>query len=121
MERILIIDSVGLLAEIYKYAQLAYVGGSFKHGVHNVLEPAIYGIPVLYGPIHENSYEAIKLAENNGGLIVNNSSDILMVIESIINNENKRVLLGKKAEQYASRNTGATAKLLSRWENILGE
>jgi 3-deoxy-D-manno-octulosonic-acid transferase len=120
-ERILIIDYVGLLAEIYKYAHLAYVGGSFKQRIHNVMEPAIYGIPVLFGPKHANSYEAIKLAQNNGGIIVHDSMSMSKEIEFFITNEEKRVLLGKKAEQFSSKNTGATAKLLNRWENILGE
>jgi 3-deoxy-D-manno-octulosonic-acid transferase len=121
-ERILIIDSVGLLAEIYKYANMAYVGGGFrKKGLHNVMEPAIYGIPVLYGPLHENSYEAMQLADKNGGIVADNFLDFLKAMELLLTNEEERINLGKKAEKYATRNTGATDQLLLRWEKTLSE
>ena len=93
VERVLIIDSIGLLAEIYKYARLAYVGGSFKQRIHNVMEPAIYGIPVLFGPKHENSYEAIKLVQKMGGIVVHDSKSMLKEIESFMNNEEKTVIV----------------------------
>ncbi|HTP12381.1 MAG TPA: glycosyltransferase N-terminal domain-containing protein, partial [Bacteroidota bacterium] len=69
-ERIIVVDSIGILTALYQYAHVAYVGGSFKQGVHSVLEPAVYGIPVLYGPRHHNSQEAVELAKRGGGLVV---------------------------------------------------
>jgi 3-deoxy-D-manno-octulosonic-acid transferase len=120
-QRIIIMDSVGYLAGIYLYANAAYVGGSFKQGVHNVMEPAIFGIPVLYGPEHKNSYEAIKLAEHEGGIIVNNSTEIQEWFEKFILNPALSKKIGQKAEQYVLGNTGATDRLLASWNKILGK
>jgi 3-deoxy-D-manno-octulosonic-acid transferase len=117
--RILIVDAVGYLAGLYYYAQAAYVGGSFQQGIHNVMEPAIFGIPVYYGPTHKNSYEAIQLANGNGGIVILNEMDLYREIKSIINDEVKRKVLGKKAEKFATKNVGATKILLSRWEKFL--
>jgi len=117
--RILIVDAVGYLAGLYYYAQAAYVGGSFHQGIHNVMEPAIFGIPVYYGPTHYNSYEAIQLANGNGGIVIQNERDLYREIKSIIRDEDKRKRLGEKAEKFATRNVGATDLLLSRWEKFL--
>ncbi len=59
-EKIILVDSIGILLTLYFYADIAYVGGSFKQGIHNVLEPAVYGIPVVFGPKNKNSQEAQK-------------------------------------------------------------
>ena len=58
-ERVILIDSIGILLSLYKYADAAYVGGSFKQGIHNVLEPAVYGIPVLFGPKIEKDRKSV--------------------------------------------------------------
>lgn len=118
-ERFLIVDTVGHLAGLYNHAQAAYVGGSFQQGIHNVMEPSIFGLPVLYGPVHENSYEAIQLAANNGGVIVKNSNDIYQNISAFFHDELKRNTLGIKAEKFATRNTGATGQLITRWKPLI--
>jgi len=118
-QRVLILDSVGLLAALYSSAYAAYVGGSFRQGVHNVIEPAIYGIPVIYGPIHKNSYEAIRLNQEGGGIIISNTTEFEKQLEIFILDEKSRVLTGKKAEEFAVKNTGATKKLLELWQPIL--
>jgi len=119
--RVMLVDVVGQLAGIYNYAHLAYVGGSFRQGVHNVMEPAIFSIPVLYGPSHKNSYEAIKLAETEGGIVVNNSEEIHHWVEIFLKNEEERIRKGNKAKEYAFQNMGATQKLISEWNNLLKE
>jgi len=120
-QRIIITDEVGYLAGLYLYANVAYVGGSFKQGVHNVMEPAIFGIPVLYGPENKNSYEAGKLAEHKGGIIINNSAEIQDWLEKFIQDPALCKRIGNQAEQYVLGNTGATARLLAGWEYLLGE
>ena len=120
-QRVLITDAVGYLAGLYLYARVAYVGGSFRQGVHNVMEPAIFGIPVLYGPVHKNSYEAIKLAENNGGVIVRNKEDILRWLDVFIQDADLCKEFGEKAEDFARCNTGATNRLLAGWKEILSK
>lgn len=109
---VLIIDRVGILADLYKYADLAYVGGSFKQGIHNVMEPAIYGIPVLYGPVHGNSYEAVRLAEEGGSKVFTNEDEFKKILQELINNPKLREQIGEKGYTFAIKNTGATDKII---------
>ena len=109
------------MADLYHYAHAAYVGGSFHQGIHNVMEPAIFGIPVYYGPTHHNSYEAIQLTNDNGGTVIYNQSDLYKEISSLIKNEDKRRKLGEQAEKFATKNVGATKLLLTRWEKFLAD
>ena len=118
-EKVLIVDTVGYLAGLYHHAQAAYVGGSFQQGIHNVMEPAIFGIPVFYGPVHENSYEAIQLAKDNGGLVIKNYSQFYRNLRQIYDEEDLRKEIGNKAEKFATQNVGATNILLARWGKLL--
>src|SRR5205085_661162 len=65
-EQVLIVDRFGLLSSIYQYGSVAYVGGGFGKGIHNILEAAVYGIPVLFGPRYQKFNEAIALTKRNG-------------------------------------------------------
>ena len=118
-ERVLVIDAIGYLAGLYHYAHCAYVGGSFRQGIHNVMEPAVFGIPVLYGQVHENSYEAIEFSKGNGGFVVKNAADIYAYMIRFWENDDDRTLYGKKSEKFALRNTGATEKLISHWHHLV--
>lgn len=118
-ERVLLADTIGQLADLYQYASAAFVGGSFRQGVHNVMEPAIYGIPVIFGPIHENSYEAIQLAKCEGGIVFENEIQAENVLEKLINEEDFRKKTGNKAREMAEKNIGATNKILKHWDSIL--
>ncbi|TSA25593.1 MAG: 3-deoxy-D-manno-octulosonic acid transferase [Ignavibacteriales bacterium] len=111
-ERVIIIDSIGILFTLYTYAHAAYVGGSFKQGIHNVLEPAVYGIPILFGPKYENSQEAVKLAEIGGGIVVRNKREAYKNLRKIFTDEKLRLSLGKICADYVEKNIGATSKIL---------
>jgi 3-deoxy-D-manno-octulosonic-acid transferase len=118
-ERIIVVDLIGYLAGLYCHAQLAYVGGSFRQGIHNIMEPAVFGIPVLFGPVHDDSNEAVQMAKNNGGLVVTNHKLVYKTIKSLLDNRNYRESLGKKAETFALRNTGASVHLINSWRHLL--
>ena len=111
-ERVIIIDSIGILLTLYTYAHAAYVGGSFKQGIHNVLEPAVYGIPILFGPKYENSQEAVKLAEIGGGIVVRNKIEAYKNLRKIFTDEKLRLSLGKICADYVKKNLGSTSKIL---------
>lgn len=115
--RVAIIDSVGLLVKLYSQSDIAYVGGSFGPGVHNVMEPGILGIPVLFGPRYTNSFEAGELIKCGGGFAVNNTREITDIIENFLNNREKRESAGKNAGNLIRQNLGATDKIY----NILKE
>ena len=92
-EKVIIIDSIGILLTLYYYADVAYVGGSFKQGIHNVLEPAVYGIPVVFGPKNKNSQEAQKMISLGCGIEITNKSEAYRVFRELLSNDEKRKLL----------------------------
>lgn len=118
-EQLIVVDSVGILMSLYQYGLVAYVGGSFKQGVHNVLEPAVYGIPIIIGPKYENSREAIQLIEDGAAFVGRNEEELFMHLQSQFNNEQIRLEAGKRALQLVERNIGATQMFLSYLEKVL--
>jgi len=111
-EKVILVDSVGILVPLYKYGHVAYVGGSFRQGVHNVLEPAAFSLPVIYGPRHTNSQEAVALAEQGGGFVVGDEKDLYRTLRTLLDNEADRKESGKKARQLVEENLGATDRFL---------
>jgi 3-deoxy-D-manno-octulosonic-acid transferase len=118
-EPIIIVDSIGILTALYQYADIAYVGGSFRQGVHNVLEPAVYGIPVLYGPKHENSQEAIELARRGGGFVVRDQQDCYRTLRTLFTDQRERTHAGAESAKLVKENIGATERLLAKLEPFL--
>jgi 3-deoxy-D-manno-octulosonic-acid transferase len=110
-ERVIIIDSIGILLTLYFYADVAYVGGSFKQGIHNVLEPAVYGIPVLFGPKIEGSIEAAELVQRGGAFIVRNSDEAFEKLNKLFEDENYRKEVGAKNSAFVNEHIGATEKI----------
>jgi 3-deoxy-D-manno-octulosonic-acid transferase len=119
--RVLIIDEIGHLATLYKYANVAYVGGSFYQGIHNVMEAAIYGIPTLYGPVHKNSYEAVELRKNSGGIVINNSDMLFDLLKKLYNDDKERMKIGQKALEFVEKNAGASDRIVEDISAYLGE
>lgn len=114
--RILIVNTIGILADLYRYADIAYIGGSFKQGIHNVMEPAIYGLPVIYGPVYTNSYDAIQLLQKNGALLTRNKEEAFQTLNKLIENPGYRKQLGNNALEYALSHTGVSEKLVAQWQ-----
>jgi 3-deoxy-D-manno-octulosonic-acid transferase len=111
--QVFIIDTVGILTKIYSYATIAYVGGGFtKTGVHNVLEPATFGIPILIGPNYHKFNEAIDLVKNKACFVVDNSKELSLHLESFLQSDELRLKTGESAKKQVVDKTGATAKIL---------
>jgi 3-deoxy-D-manno-octulosonic-acid transferase len=91
---------------------VAYVGGSFKQNIHNVLEAAVYGTPVIFGPKIENSQEALKLAEIGGGIVINNKRQAYRNLRRLFSDEELRSKAGNISAIYVQSNIGATQKIL---------
>lgn len=109
-EPVIIIDRIGLLANLYSAAQVAYVGGGFKQNVHNVLEPAVYGIPVLFGPVNQNSHEAQLLKQAGGGIEVHSAEEIQEQLGRIFRDENYRAEASRAAKRLVEQRRGATER-----------
>ncbi|NOX65359.1 MAG: 3-deoxy-D-manno-octulosonic acid transferase [Chlorobi bacterium] len=118
-EKIIIIDSIGILLTLYYYADVVYVGGSFKEGVHNVLEPAVYGIPLFFGPKIENSQEALELVKRGGGKIVNNKKEAYRMLRTFSNDPAERKRMGDICLEYVNENIGASDKIIAEIHNLL--
>ena len=110
---VLIIDTIGLLTKIYSYADIAYVGGAFKTGLHNTLEPAVFGIPVVIGPEFQKFQEAVDLVNQKGVLTVSNKDTYTTVINTLINSDKHRLATGKINRNYIHQQAGATTKILN--------
>ncbi len=111
-ENVVIVDSVGLLLVLYAYAHIAFVGGSFRQGVHNVLEAAVFGVPVVFGPRHHNSQEPLMLVERGGAFVVNNAHEMHRTLRNLLEDDSARSSAGQRAEQFVLANVGATNRFL---------
>lgn len=109
----LLIDCFGLLSSIYRYGKVAYVGGGFGAGVHNLLEAAVYGMPVFFGPNNRKFREAQKLKECGGGLEISSYEDFEAKMDLFDVDENLLAQAGAAAGEYVGGNSGATQKLLA--------
>ncbi len=118
-EQVIIVDSIGILLTLYTYGHLAFVGGSFKQNVHNVLEAAVYGIPVMFGPKIYNSQEAKTLADIGGGIIIKDKKDAYRNLRRLFSNEEIRKEKGKISSEFVNKNIGATDKILFEIYNHL--
>jgi 3-deoxy-D-manno-octulosonic-acid transferase len=118
-EQVIIVDSIGVLMALYQYANVAFVGGSFKQGIHNVLEPAVYGVPVMYGPQHENSREAIQLAARGGGIVVHDQAECHTILHEMLTNPKRRMKAGAIAFGLVKENVGATKRFIEYLSPIL--
>jgi len=112
--QVFIVDTIGILTKIYSYANVAYVGGGFtKSGVHNVLEPATFGIPIVIGPNYFKFNEAKDLIKNEACFVVDNSQKLSVLLNEFFQQKTKREQAGKNALNYVKNKTGATAKILN--------
>lgn len=116
---VLIIDNIGMLSSLYRYGKLAYIGGGFGKSIHNTLEAAVYGIPVVFGPRFEKFNEAKGLIACGGGFGVFSGNELAEKMNKLLTNEIFLQEAGKKAGAFVSENTGATPKILGRTNLLL--
>lgn len=107
---VILADGVGYLAEIYRAGRIAYVGGSFTTGVHNVMEPAGLGLPVLHGPRIDNSYEARKLVELGSGRIVRTGDDFSREATRFLRDDEALNEAGEKGSRFVRKHCGAALR-----------
>ncbi|MBS2100793.1 3-deoxy-D-manno-octulosonic acid transferase [Carboxylicivirga linearis] len=110
--RVLIIDTIGMLSSIYKYGQVAYIGGGFGVGIHNTLEAATYSMPVFFGPNYKKFREARDLIEVGGGFSIQNGSEFQIGMGQLWADEEYLKDASLKAGQYVNKMCGATRKIM---------
>ena len=116
---VLLIDCYGLLSSIYRYGDIAYVGGGFGVGIHNVLEAAVWGMPVVFGPNNQRFQEAQELKAANGGFDIQGYDDLEQVMNRLTGEDDWRKSTGKAAGDYVMDHAGATNLVLRQVEPFL--
>ena len=110
---VLIVDTIGILTKIYSYGDIAYVGGGFGNaGLHNILEPATFGIPIIVGPNFSNFAEAVALVHQEGCVSISNQNELKDAFSNLISNEDIRYEKGHVCSTFVQMNKGATDIIL---------
>lgn len=105
---VIIIDTIGLLSKIYSYADLAYVGGGIgTKGLHNILEPAVFGVPIVIGKNYQKFPEAVQMIDEAGVISISNYTELKQLLDSLFDNDVERQRLGELNKTFVERNKGA--------------
>lgn len=107
----LIIDCFGLLSSIYRYGEIAYIGGGFGVGIHNTVEAAVYGIPVIFGPKYQKFMEAIQLLKSKGAFSIQNYEELKTLLDHLLSDKDFLAQSGQKAGDYVLSRSGATKQI----------
>ncbi|WPV00137.1 glycosyltransferase N-terminal domain-containing protein [Mucilaginibacter sp. cycad4] len=108
----LVIDNIGMLSSLYAYADIAYIGGGFGVGIHNTLEAAAFGLPVIFGPNYQKFNEAKELIALKAGFSIGNETELKGIVETLINDEAFYSVTSKKVSTYVKENVGATELIM---------
>ena len=114
-EQVLVIDNIGLLSSIYQYGDIAYIGGGFGVGIHNTLEAAAFGIPVIFGPNYQKFQEAKDLIRIGAAKSIANQYELIDAFKTLLSNPES----GKIASNYVDEQKGSTDKILSHLKVLL--
>lgn len=109
--KVLILNTIGHLARCYKYSDVAVIGGGFTDGIHNILEPLVFGVPVAFGPIHEKFWEAEEAIEHKVGFVITNQRDFLGFFSIFSKSENTSDEISVKCHEFIIDRIGATKKI----------
>ncbi len=116
--RLLLVDNIGLLSSLYGYGKIAYIGGGFGQSIHNTLEPAAHGLPVVFGPKYHKFEEAVWLVEKGGGFVVRNGEELICVLENLTNPvQQQKAAVATK--QYFVQRAGATQQVMDMLNTLL--
>lgn len=108
---VLIIDRIGLLSKLYKYGSVAYVGGAFGKGLHNILEAAVFQLPVIFGPHYSKFQEASILIHEKGAFSISSSEELFLKLDLLLEDENLKNEMGQHAKDFIYKSKGASAQI----------
>lgn len=115
---VLIIDSVGLLSSLYRYGDVAYIGGGFGVGIHNILEAATFGLPVVFGPNYKKFKEAVDLISEGGAFSISNADELRQTLNTLIDDKKEREKSTEICRNYVAKNVGSTKYIIEKVFNI---
>lgn len=113
-KKVLIIDNIGMLSRLFAYGDVAFIGGGFqKGGIHNVLEPAVFGLPVIIGPVYEKFVEAKELVSLHYVFSINNTAECNAVLKKLLEDEQYRKSISDALKKFMRDHTGATKTIMN--------
>jgi 3-deoxy-D-manno-octulosonic-acid transferase len=112
-DEIMIIDTIGILSKIYKYAAIAYIGGAFETGLHNILEAAVFEKPIFFGPHYQRFNEAVALVELGAAFSIKNENEIAQQLNYFEENPSSYLKVCETCKKYVAQNIGATDKIMA--------
>ncbi len=113
-KKVLLIDRIGLLSKLYRYGQIAVIGGAFGAGLHNILEPAVFGIPIIFGPRFQKYIEAVELVRCKAGFSVKSYEEFQSILRLLLEDKNTLFNAGKGCRLYVDNSKGATSLIIRR-------
>ncbi|GAA4314826.1 3-deoxy-D-manno-octulosonic acid transferase [Nibribacter koreensis] len=113
---VLLIDNIGMLSALYQYADFAYVGGAFGKGLHNTLEPAVFGPPLFFGPKYQKFQEAIDLVELGAAFPVKSAQELEEMFNKVSSNDKQMAKIREHIKHYIHKQAGATSRILEALE-----
>ena len=111
-EQLVIVSVVGILSKLYWQAQVAYVGGGFSTGIHNVMEPAIARLPVIFGPKYHHAHEAEELLESGGGFCVKTGEEFIGYLSRILSSRDRLTEASYSATNVIHRNIASSTRIV---------
>ncbi|MQY78989.1 MAG: 3-deoxy-D-manno-octulosonic acid transferase [Bacteroidetes bacterium] len=105
---VLLIDNIGMLSSLYYYGDIAYIGGGFGKGIHNILEAATFGIPVIFGPNFKKFHEAVELINQEGAFSIRSFEELMNTLDTLLQNQELLDTAGKIAKKFIENSLGAT-------------
>ena len=117
-KNVLIIDNIGMLSSLYQYANISYIGGGFGVGIHNTLEAAAFGVPVIFGPNYQKFREAKALVKLGAGFPITDADELSTAMLKLLD-QASRESAGNIAAQYVQNEKGATEKIMNYLSTIM--
>ena len=115
----LVVNKIGILSKIYRYARFAYIGAGFYDGIHNIQEAIVYDVPVIFGPKYHSFEEAVDLVGLKGAFVINNQTELENMFYKFINDEEFYKEASKICHDYVAGKIGATEKTMKVLEGFL--
>jgi len=112
--QVLIIDSIGILSSLYQYGNLAYIGGGFGVGIHNILEAATFGLPILFAPNYKKFKEAVDLVEAKGAFPIHDFDELKDALNLLLSNKNQLEKASEISKKYVEKNVGSTKLIINK-------
>ena len=117
--QVLIIDTIGILSRLYQYSTVSYIGGAFKTGLHNILEAAVYGKPLFFGPHYDHFNEAVNLVALKGAFSVNSTAEMQAIMEKFEQNPDYYAQTCEICQQFVADNSGAADTIYKQIEESI--